>query len=422
MGSLRDREIELLKADENPRYNDFLENYVKKHGLPTCPEAYLHRLYLTQWKKENRPAGRCAHVLRWERQYFQLFHCQSEYIGYRFDCCESASIAVPIGCNHRLCPLCSWHRSERAQRKTKTLFSKLAHPQFLTLTVPNVKRISKRTFHIFRKRVRLFLAQHKEFIGGVYAIETTYNRTETGWHVHAHVLVDAVSALPQKDWRVEFAGRNMPAFTLIKLALEYDWSRLWIKALPKLPRVNASIMTREGERFDFEQWARDCQANALKEWRDGGWKPIRGTSQLAELKRRTDWNIGHRRVIWIKPVDDRNKAAKEVLKYITKCADFCDRRRNAWNSSTTRPKAAAPHSDLRHLVRRQLPDAPEAFDPDWLENWGRDKVCVRQKSKGSHRRLPSARCAHCNRRAFVFEARPWSQHAGHRIPPNNSSA
>ena len=315
-----------LKSDENPAYDEWLEAYVKKNGLPSCGEGYLQTLYMAEWKKQNKPQGRCAETLKWEKQYFQLLNCQGEWIGYRAGCCgeKTRPVAVPIGCNHRLCPLCNWHRSQKAQIKTKTLFDRLVHPQFLTFTSPNLKTISKRSFGFYRKKVRKFLADHPEmFKGGVYAMETTYNRTEKTWHVHAHALVDASFALPTKDQRVIFAGRNMPVFTYLKLALEYDWSSLWCKDLGRKPRKNASKPVLDGARAEFEWWTRSGFDNALKEFRGGQWRPIRGLS-ASEIQKRTEWNQGHRRVFWIKPVDDRERAAKEVLKYITKSADFCD--------------------------------------------------------------------------------------------------
>jgi hypothetical protein len=315
-----------IRTGENPLYDAWLKKRIEKTGLPDEHEAYLRALYLEDWKKKNKPTGRCAETLRWEKQYFQLLRCEGEWIGKRAACCgdRTQPAAIPIGCNHRLCPLCSWRRSENAQRKTKKLFDRLTHPQFITLTTPNLKKISKKSFHFYRKKVTAFVKDHREmFKGGVYAIETTFNRTEKTWHLHAHVLVDASFKLPSKEQRIEFAGRNMPAFTFVKLALEFDWSRIWCKSLPRRLRKNAKKNALDGERFDFESWTRSCFANALKVYRFGKWMPIIGLPE-DEIQRRTEWNKANRRVLWIKPVDDREKAAKEVLKYITKCADFCD--------------------------------------------------------------------------------------------------
>jgi hypothetical protein len=62
---------------------------------------------------------------------------------------------------------------------------------------------------------------------------------------------------------------------------------------------------------------------ALKEWRDGKYRPIQGLAPNV-LKARTEWNARYRRVFDIRPVDNREGAAKEVLKYITKVNDLAD--------------------------------------------------------------------------------------------------
>lgn len=317
-------EKEAVKADLSLGYDAWLEAYAKKRGVPTCKEEFLRWKYLDAWKRKNRPGGICKKVLDWERQYHQLFNCQSQWIGKRAACCgeKTPLIAVPIGCNHRLCPLCNWRRTQNAQKHVKRVFDRIEHPWFLTLTVPNVPRISKHTFHFLRERVKQFLAARKDiFQGGVYAIETTYNQGEKSWHVHAHVMVDCAFALPTSDWKFEFAGRTIRAFDFVKLALEYDWSRLWCKSLSKPCRKNASKNVLEGERFEFEQWVRGCWRNSLKtrvagRMVDMDWLPAE------EIERRHAWNKANRRVMWIVPVTDRDKAVKEVLKYITKSADF----------------------------------------------------------------------------------------------------
>ncbi len=342
-----DEEKAKVKAGESVGYDAWLDSYRTRrvgrefpqwseafaqsrldwqNGVPGTNETYVQWLYLDDWRRRNRPVGICAKALTWEKQYFQLFHCQGQWIGYRASCCAEKTelIAVPIGCNHRLCPLCNWQRSENAQRKVRQLFDRLEHPQFITLTAPNVKRITKRTYEFFRKRVRKFLADHKPmFRGGVYAIETTYNREEKSWHVHAHVLVDAACSLPPSDSRVNFAGRDIYAFTFIKMALEFDWVRLSVKALGKLPRANAKQTVLDGERYEFESWARSCFENSTREYRNGAWQDITWLP-APELARRQEWNCANRRMVDIRPVSDRLKAVKEVLKYITKSSDFID--------------------------------------------------------------------------------------------------
>ena len=259
------------------------------------------------------------------------------------------------------------------------LFDRLEHPQFLTLTTPNVKRITKKTFHLYRKRVTALMAMYRKmgiFRGGVYAIETTYNRREKTWHVHAHVMVDAACALPSADWKVEFAGRKMRAFDLLKLAIEFDWTRMWVaghKHRPasafdfgKAPRKNAAQMTKEGERATFEWWVKDSFANATMEYsfRQKKWVPM--SLPAAEMQAREQWNKLNRRVVWIKAVTDRDKAVKEILKYITKSADFSDLKEcvEAFHDAT---KSARMIQTFGSWYGVKLDTASDAAHP---EQWG----------------------------------------------------
>lgn len=336
-----------------------------------------------RWTKKNRPTGRNADVLKWEKQYSQLQRCQREFIAYRAACCGDASpaIAVPIGCNHRLCPFCAWHRSKRAIVKIKTMFDRLTHPVFITLTIPNIpneivdndgnqkKLLKKHVYTLFRQRIRQFIAQHKGWIlGGIYSLETTYNRTEKTWHIHCHILADVSAPLPSKKEKIELAGQRVYAFTAMKLKLEFDWLRLFSTDWGKMHSKNASEMRRNGYTYTFEEWVKEGRANRIKEWRDGAYRPIEGLS-AAETARRTKWNASNRRVIDLRPVDDRDKAAREVLKYITKAADFADL-----------PEAIEPFMDATKSARLVQTfgswygvNFDTNFDPDHLDDWGERK-------------------------------------------------
>jgi hypothetical protein len=264
---------------------------------------------------------------RWEKQWQQLHNCQSEWIGYRAECCGGSTrpVAVPIGCNHRLCPLCSWNRSSRARKKIKKMFDRLTHPVLITLTIPNLPKIRKHDYTLFRQRVRAFIKQHNAWIqGGVYSLETTYNRAERSWHIHVHILADVSYPLPTKNDKIKIAGRNMMRFTVLKRRLEYDWLRLWKPSMGKKVRTDANAQRRAGEEYQFEQWLAMTEAHRVREFRPGlGWQPIEGLSKKA-LQARREWNREFRRTVDIRPVMDRDGAAREVLKYITKSADFCD--------------------------------------------------------------------------------------------------
>lgn len=295
--------------------------YRRQIGLHTELLSTYHKLW-----QDHHAAGHFEEAVKWEKKWLRLHNCRNEWIGYRAECCKSQTqpIAVPIGCNDRLCPLCAWDRSRIARKRVKTLFDRLTHPALITLTTPNKTSIRKHDYTLFRQRVKQFLAARRAWIhGGVYSLETTYNRAQKTWHIHAHILADLDAPLPTKAEKVLLAGERVYAFTAIKLRIEFDWMRLWTAEHGKAAKRGADNMRREGDTFDFEEWVRAGREMRLKEWRGTGYAPIAGLS-ASEVKRRTEWNARNRRVVDLRPVTDRDGAAREVLKYLTKVADFGD--------------------------------------------------------------------------------------------------
>ncbi len=210
----------------------------------------------------------------------RLGACQSQWLGFKPSCCNGRAVAVPIGCNHRLCPLCSAHRAEAYRDRVRQLFGKLRMPWFLTLTIPNFAAgtLRKKSFSDLRRKVRRFIKIYEGYItGGVYSLETTWNREEKSWHLHCHILFDAAFSIPAKR----------DVFIRIKREMEFTWLRMTGGSGWKIK--------------DFEYWFAQTSQPQTKEW-----------------------NAVNRRVIDIRPVRNRDKAAYEVLKYITKVSDFAD--------------------------------------------------------------------------------------------------
>lgn len=322
------------------------------------------------WLKENPPRGLNAEAMKWEKQFLQLQKCQAEWISYNAACCgdRTRSIAIPIGCNHRLCPLCSYHRSVNARRKVKTLFDRLSHPIFVTLTVPNTASIRKDQFTLLRQKIRKFIADHPAwFEGGIYCLETTFNRPEKTWHIHAHILADAAFPLPSKTDKRMLAGERVHAFTKLKLEMEFDWLRLWSSDWSKPAKSDAGQSRHTRDLSLFKQWILLARANQIRKW-DRSRKQHRIMCGIGpeELKRRNEWNVRNRRLVDIRPVDNRERAAREVLKYITKGADFTDL-----------PDAVEQFCDAVKGVRMVQtfgswygfnPDT--VFDPEHMDDWG----------------------------------------------------
>jgi hypothetical protein len=219
------------------------------------------------------------------RDFERVSACQTQWKGFQASCCGGRAVAVPIGCNHRLCPLCNAHRAEHYRERVKELFAKMENPQLLTLTVPNVPKLNRGVITRLRGQLRSFLKQNKALIlGGVYSIEITRNASRGDWHPHIHCLVDLAGdrgALPY--WK----------FMERKWRLEFDWL-----LLTQGKREEAK---REWMECDFDEWV------AALDPRRGG---------------RSDALPGYRRSVDIRPVSRDKKAAYEVMKYMTKVAFF----------------------------------------------------------------------------------------------------
>jgi hypothetical protein len=357
------------------------------------------------WLKANKPEGSNAEWLKWEKALMSIGNCGREWIGYRAACCgdRSQTIAVPIGCNHRLCPLCAWHRSQRARVRIKTMYDKLTHPVMVTLTIPNPTKISKHTFTRFRQCARQWLAQRKETglgagpipkglgdtgaacLGGVYSIETTYNRAEKTWHVHAHILGDFVDALPStRDAKIDFFGVKVFPFVALKWRMEFDWLQLTSSQWGKRPKNDPPKKSAKSVRkwcaawdtywFTFGEWVRAKRAHSTIEFkvkRGNKWvlRDNLTPDEWLEYKALEAWNRKNTRVFHIEPVTDRDGAAREVLKYITKVADFGDT-----------PEAVEQFCNAVRGARLVQTfgswygfNLETQFDPEHMDDWGERK-------------------------------------------------
>lgn len=284
-------------------------------------KMYLRRVLMTSLQAIFQDTGAEYHNPERQRDWERVHNCQTEWIGYKAECCNAERLAVPIGCNHRLCPLCAWHRAENGRDRVRKMFSRLSHPYLLTLTVPNLPTIRKHDYTLFRQRVRHFIKAHAGWIrGGIYSLETTYNRREKTWHLHVHILLDAACNLPDKSKFVTYRGRKVRYFTLLKRRLEFAWLQEWNRSWRERRRPRIEDLERVGTLFDL--WWDECERHKVREYVAGEWRDLSLTTP--ERARRVAWNRENRRVVDVKPVHDRDGAAFEVLKYITKVSAFCD--------------------------------------------------------------------------------------------------
>lgn len=375
------------EVHNDPELLDWWQEYQLESRPLSLEETPTERYKrVEKWMKANKPAGANAEAVRWEKKWSRLQHCQMEWMAYRSECCgeRTRSVAVPIGCNDRLCPVCAWHRSKNARIKVKQLYDRLTHPVMLTFTIPNLADIRKKYIHHFRKMVRAWLKQYAGRIdGGIYSIETTFNREERTWHLHAHVLANFLTPLPQKaDGKVDFYGEQAWAFTKMKWEMEFDWLNLskdaWIK-MPKPERpakkgIKKWATAWSDYQFMFEKWVqakRDHSTVWAKFWNGRKYELRRDLTpaQYERYLKLERWNAKNTRVFHLRPVDDRDEAVKEVLKYLTKGAQFSDMPDQVEQFS----RAVAGARLVQTFGTWYGLKLDTTFDPEHLDDWGEMK-------------------------------------------------
>lgn len=268
----------------------------------------------------------------WTRTWERLSNCQSEWIGYRATCC-TATRAIPIGCNHRGCFLCNSKRLQKYRERINTLAGRLDNPILLTLTVPNVAKLSKRTFSALRRGWNIFKKSQPWIEGGVYAIETTYRKPhqpQTPWHPHLHALASAATPLPQCDCgRCNRCGRWIGTERDQKSVCRcgghaawrwhrYDDTGSWAKC----HKVECAFIRF----FRGLEFAWFLATGGRKErWSPASFNQWFNRTEPSFWRSESDrkqWDSRNRRIIYIQRVKDREKACFEVVKYVTKTADF----------------------------------------------------------------------------------------------------
>ena len=106
-----------------------------------------------------------------------------------------------LRCNHPLCPVCSKERTTVLRKRIRFYLEHVSTPcEFVTLTVVNVPSLSREYVDWLIgcfKRLRAGKFWGSRVLGGVYAIDTTYNDDAASpsfrtWHVHVHCIVTMI--------------------------------------------------------------------------------------------------------------------------------------------------------------------------------------------------------------------------------------
>lgn len=242
--------------------NPYLDNKQHLHILPS-PD-YIETLNIPLQKKAISAllrSGRLAEADRMEKcgRIFTLY--QEKRSG--------VVRSVPYYCNHRLCQRCQRRRAGRFWKRLKKAFESMKQPKMLTLTVKNVPQIDRAYFKYLRgcfsklRRRGCF----KSVLGGVYSIETTYNKRRKDWHVHIHALIDsnfmeqktlaeAWKKITKGSWGVDIRQADPDA---LKEVLKYECKLVDFVGDPDLVDhylsavKDARLFHSFGNVFDFEQ-------------------------------------------------------------------------------------------------------------------------------------------------------------------------
>jgi hypothetical protein len=169
--------------------------------------------------------------------------------------CCGAGRTVEIRCKKRWCPVCARSISAARVSKYAGAVARMQWPLFITLTRPNLKKLTladirhmRRAFR--RMRQRVWWDRHVR--GGVASLEVT--NTGKGWHPHIHAVIDckwlSVKVPPPKP----FESRTALLARMKQAAAEVGAA--WAEALD-LPRASVKVKRAYGSRG-----AEDPRANS----------------------------------------------------------------------------------------------------------------------------------------------------------------
>lgn len=201
-------------------YGDMFTNSYLFRILPSVPIPRERHSVNTEWQAQNETLKeereKIADVLFEAGRYEEsrkVRYCGEDVIVYKASCCGD-TVAYPMSCGHRLCPVCMRRRSaeladkvvkfiegawfrvpvkgEKGKKKREVV--RMKHPVFITLTKKNISKLTKKVYSDFRADITKL--RHRDIFakceGGFYGIETTehYDSETHNWHVHAHMIAD----------------------------------------------------------------------------------------------------------------------------------------------------------------------------------------------------------------------------------------
>lgn len=139
-----------------------------------------------------------------QKSYWNTYHCSRTVLQ------EGRKFTAKY-CNNRWCLTCNRIRTAKMINGYSSSITKFTAPQFVTLTIPNVKardlRIAIEEMNSALMRIRRNLKKtHKVNLKALRKYESTYNAKSNTYHPHFHLIVDGeeTSALLVDLWLNQF--------------------------------------------------------------------------------------------------------------------------------------------------------------------------------------------------------------------------
>ena len=126
------------------------------------------------------------------KSYWQTYHCSNAIL-------QEGKTLKSKYCNQRWCLTCNRIRTAKIINGYKSEIDKFSEPQFVTLTIPNVKgKDLKNTIQGMNKTISKInnnlKRRHKVKIKALRKYECTYNKNRNDYHPHFHLIIDGKAA------------------------------------------------------------------------------------------------------------------------------------------------------------------------------------------------------------------------------------
>jgi len=134
------------------------------------------------------------------KSYWQTYYCSTSIL-------QEGKTLTSKYCNQRWCLTCNRIRTAKIINGYKSEIESFKNPQFVTLTIPNVKGCAlKNTIQDMNKTISKInnnlKRRHKAKIRALRKYECTYNKQRNDYHPHFHLIIDGreEAKLLVKSW------------------------------------------------------------------------------------------------------------------------------------------------------------------------------------------------------------------------------